>query len=414
MSEGHARMAIRFVLSNNLPVSISRITADTASRLARLGVAVTVAFPVVDWLDYQLWQISRHGLLGKVKWLIRLMLEIVWKGLFCRRWCGFTYYRADPRIQTRRYLLTPPWTEGREREVTIVHHTYVIPHLLRGLADHARIVGMIHNPFEAELNSPVPIHAAWKAHCVAIERALGIPRVAVSEQARRSAERLGIRVDCVIPNGIDLTLFRLPASRRGGGPLTVTLSCATHPQKGQQVGVEALRRLKARGLRGVRFCSLGYVLRECADVFDHQYGFLHGEAYAQALQATDIFVYPSLYDGFALPPLEAMACGCALVTTAVGEVTTYAVHGQNCLACPPGDPQALCECIVRLVEDESLRRALQQRGPETAQAYGVERTTDALLDFLNRFRANRQEAARAESPGSRALSRLQVAEPAAT
>jgi len=132
----------------------------------------------------------------------------------------------------------------------------------------------------------------------------------------------------------------------------------------------------------LRFCSLGYVLPEHAALFDYNYGFLHGEAYVQALQQTDIFVYPSLYDGCPSPPLEALACGCATVTTMVGIVSQYAVDGENCLLCQPGDATELAQAVLRLLTDTALRERLYRSGPRTAEAFGIHRVTSQLLEFL--------------------------------
>lgn len=382
MSRPHVECSVCFVLSNNRPVSVSRITANLACAFVQRGIETTVMFPVVDWFDYQLWQMARQGLLGKAKWTLRLVLELVWNGLLRRRWCGFTYYGADPRVRATRYFLRPPWVPRHANEVTVIHHTYLIPRLMSGLADHqVKILGVVHNPFELELRSPDPVHAAWKRHCVAIERLLNMPRVAVSEQAKRSAEQLGIRVGPVIHNGIDLDTFR-SGVRPAGRPITVSLYCATHPQKGQSVGLEVVRRLRASFGRRIRLCSIGKLLPNAAPFFDHHFGYLHGSAYVRALQDTDIFIYPSLYDGFPAPPLEAMACGCALATTAVQGVVEYALSEENCLLCEPGNAEQLYEAAARLINEEPLRQRLQANGPRTAQAHSVERSAQRLLEFL--------------------------------
>jgi len=51
--------------------------------------------------------------------------------------------------------------------------------------------------------------------------------------------------------------------------------------------------------------------------------------------SSDIFIFPSLVEGYGLPPMEAMACGCAVVATNVGGVPDYAIDGKTILASPP-------------------------------------------------------------------------------
>jgi glycosyltransferase involved in cell wall biosynthesis len=79
------------------------------------------------------------------------------------------------------------------------------------------------------------------------------------------------------------------------------------------------------------------------------------------------FVYPSLYEGFGLPPLEAMACGTPVITsdtTALPEVV-----GDAGLMVNPSDADALCQAMLRVAGDEGLRRELSRRGLERAAAF---------------------------------------------
>jgi glycosyltransferase involved in cell wall biosynthesis len=107
-------------------------------------------------------------------------------------------------------------------------------------------------------------------------------------------------------------------------------------------------------------------------------------AIASILAGSDIFVSSSRSEGFGLPALEAMACGCAVVTSDNGGCREYARHQANCLMYPPGDSAQLARCIGRLVDDAGLRRRLSAGGIRTASAFTWQRSRGQLLRALGR------------------------------
>ncbi|MDP9368698.1 MAG: glycosyltransferase family 4 protein [Chloroflexota bacterium] len=88
--------------------------------------------------------------------------------------------------------------------------------------------------------------------------------------------------------------------------------------------------------------------------------------------AADLFVYPSLYEGFGLPPLEAMACGTPVVTSDVSSLPE--VVGDAALTVPPTEETALAEAMRRVLEDRVLAADLQARGLERAREFSWRRT----------------------------------------
>jgi glycosyltransferase involved in cell wall biosynthesis len=83
--------------------------------------------------------------------------------------------------------------------------------------------------------------------------------------------------------------------------------------------------------------------------------------YAEA----EVAVVPSLYEGFSLPAVEAMACGVPLVATTGGALPEVAGRdGETALLVPPGDPGALAAALCRALEDPGLRARLGAAGRE--------------------------------------------------
>lgn len=102
---------------------------------------------------------------------------------------------------------------------------------------------------------------------------------------------------------------------------------------------------------------------------------------ADLYRGAAVFVSGSHYETFSLPPLEAMACGCPVVSTANEGVLTYAVDGENCLLAEVGNPQHLAQQIIRLLSDPTLRKHLRENGLRTAARFNWAETTRRLQSF---------------------------------
>ncbi|MFN2431365.1 MAG: glycosyltransferase family 4 protein [Gemmatimonadota bacterium] len=106
-------------------------------------------------------------------------------------------------------------------------------------------------------------------------------------------------------------------------------------------------------------------------------GFLDELALARAYRAATAFVYPSLYEGFGLPPLEAMACGTPVICSDIPALRE--VLGDAALRLPPGDVAAWTAELRRILEDAELRASLHEAGLRRAAGYTWRRCAEATL-----------------------------------
>ena len=90
-----------------------------------------------------------------------------------------------------------------------------------------------------------------------------------------------------------------------------------------------------------------------------------------------IFVYPSLYEGAGLPPLEALACGTPVITTAVSSMPEYT--GEAAVLVPPGDLEALAQAMQELSQDPARLAEMVKNGPTQATGFTWKRTAQDTL-----------------------------------
>lgn len=112
----------------------------------------------------------------------------------------------------------------------------------------------------------------------------------------------------------------------------------------------------------------------------HFLGSLPDEALAAQLQGASFFVYPSLYEGFGLPVLEAMSVGIPVLTSNVG--ATQEVAGQAALLVDPHSQASLAQGLARLLQEADLRAALRAAGLARAAQFTWHKTAHQTLQAL--------------------------------
>lgn len=118
----------------------------------------------------------------------------------------------------------------------------------------------------------------------------------------------------------------------------------------------------------------------------HPTGFVNDEKLAEYYRNASIFVYPSFYEGFGIPPLEAMACGTAVVISNTS--TLPEVCSDAALYCNPHDVNDIKEKIEVVLSDEALRKELISRGLEHAKKFSWEKSAKEHLEIFQKVLAS--------------------------
>lgn len=269
----------------------------------------------------------------------------------------------------------------------LVHDNQSLGTGILGMMDDGwPVLATIHHPITVDRDLDLAHAEGWRRR-LSLRRWYGfvgmqarvarqVQRVLTVSQSSRSdiAEQLGVDIGriAVVPVGVDDSVFRpLPAIIRVPGRIMTTASSDV-PMKGLLPLLEAVAKVRSERPE-VHLVVIGRMKEGSAIPaalgrfgLEGAVRFLSGvsdqsivDLYAQA----ELAVVPSLYEGFSLPAIEAMACGVPLVATTGGALPEVAgTSGVSALLCPPNDPGALAHAIGTMLSDESLRRRLGAEG----------------------------------------------------
>lgn len=98
------------------------------------------------------------------------------------------------------------------------------------------------------------------------------------------------------------------------------------------------------------------------------------------------FIYPSFYEGFGLPVLEALACGCPVITSGVSSLPE--VVGESALLVNPGDKKEIVSALNKILSDKELRADLINKGLKQAQNFSWDKSAKSLLEVFNKIKNN--------------------------
>ena len=216
--------------------------------------------------------------------------------------------------------------------------------------------------------------------------------VCCSEAVRRSVEqRIGGEKEqfVVIPFGVETSRFGGAATMSGaelglqeGLPVIGTICRLVEPKKGLRFLLQALVHLEREAAQPV--CQLLIVGEGPAEQtlrsLSEQLGIASRVVFSgmrrdipRLLSLMDIFVLPSLYEGFGIAILEAMAAGKPVVATTVGGILEFVVSEESGLLVQPGNSVALAAAIQQLLAQPDRAKAMGRRGQEHARKhYSIE------------------------------------------
>lgn len=274
----------------------------------------------------------------------------------------------------------------RRGDFDVLHPTYYEPWFLDDLGGRPFVLtvhDMVHELFPERFAPDDPTRA-WKAS--AVSAAAGI--IAISESTRRDLVRLlGVAASKVrvVPHAAPAlpapgarppglpARYLLFVGQRGGyknfGPALAGLAPLLRDEAGLAIVCAGWKPLSQEERRAIAAERLdGRVLHAPAPD-DAALATLYGHALA--------LVYPSRYEGFGIPVLEAFACRCPAALSRASSLPE--VGGDAAVYFDPDSPGSIGDAVARLVRDPELRRDLVERGTRRVAAFSWDRTAEETL-----------------------------------
>lgn len=276
------------------------------------------------------------------------------------------------------------------------------PHYVVPLLGRRPTVVTIHDCIHLLFPQYLPNRMAWKYAELMMRKAIERSALVftVSEASRRDILRFFPQTDpdrvWVVPNAIDAALLVHPGEEemdrvreryqiRGR---FVLYAGNIKPHKNLNRLVAAFARVKQRpGFEDLKLLIIGDETNrygglrrsvEAAGVRQDVrfFGFVPERTLAALYRLAAVFAFPSLYEGFGLPPLEAMACGTPVVTSRLSSLPE--VVGEAALLVDPESVEDIADGIARVLEDSALCARLVAAGHERAQHFSWDRSVQAI------------------------------------
>lgn len=196
---------------------------------------------------------------------------------------------------------------------------------------------------------------------------LSLKKIVISSWInKRLKQELNIGPFPVVINGIDSFFFNDKKNNKNKTDICFLMLNHVLPKKGVRNGLMAFEKIR-KIYPQCHLCMFGTCSSDNLPNWVEYYRDPPKEKLLSLYNSSDIFIFPSLEEGWGLTPLEAMASKCAVVGTSTGFVLDLGVDHENMLISPPGDIDKMANNFIELIENIKLREKIQLNGYETAK-----------------------------------------------
>lgn len=204
----------------------------------------------------------------------------------------------------------------------------------------------------------------WNSNIKYVDKSYSLPltRITVSTYLKELLLKKFNSDSTVILNGVDFEVFNNP-EKKFEKPYRVCFMDHSLDNKNAKAAIDTVKMVK-ENFPNTEFTAFGYRKSHEMPPYVEFIENPDDAGIAEIYRSSDIYLYTSLYEGFGLPPAEAMACKCALVGNKAGAVPEFATDKESAILTDPGKPDELYEGVKYLLENPGEMERISFAGYE--------------------------------------------------
>ena len=242
------------------------------------------------------------------------------------------------------------------------------------------------NPAKGKVFNLIQDLEFWTGHEEEVKKSYFLPEinnVVIAAYIRKFIQSIQNVPVKQIPFAIDHEKFRIKKAIAERNPISVCMMYSREPRKGSKIGLAAIQKLRRQFPKmEVNLFSV-FDFEEETELTEGINFYKRPSDLPDIMNRAAVFISPSIQEGCALPPMEAMHCGCALVCSDIEGHSEYAFDNQTALLFKTEDVDSLVEKVTLLFADQALRDRIATAGNAFIKKNTWSYSTDVLLSVFS-------------------------------
>lgn len=353
-------MKINFLLPlSRVPTGGPKVVYEYANKMANDGIEVTIIYPVILRFD----KATSASIFSKIRMWKKVITKKLKHTYSARAWFNLHPYIREKLVPqlAEKYIPDADITFATAWETAEWLNTYA--------AKKGKKIYLIQH-YEDWNATKAEVDETWK---------MPLQKIVIARWLQDYATSLGQPSD-IVNNGLDFSAYFIETPIEERNSFQIIMLHHVFSWKGSADGLKAIRIAKEKN-PAIQLILFGVAKRPAeipSWIEYHQNPSNLKELYNRAA----IFISPSWGEGWALPPAEAMQCGCAAILTDIGGHRDYGTPDKDLILVTPQNPEAMARAINELIDNNSRRIQIAMSGNNTIREFTWERAYAKLKQYL--------------------------------